>query len=298
MTDPITGPFGDPLWSLCLAGLHLVTPANLWHSWSLAPAVTAPLIILLLATLRGYARMGDSGALPTATTDRTRWRQRRAWFVAGWLVLAVALVTPLCRLAATLVSAHMVQLMLLAGPGAALLAWGRPGRALLAAVPSRWLPARLAAPQAAGGARAVGAATVAYGAAIWLWHAPPVYHAILTNALWHWLAFVALIGASLAFWSRILAALRHNAAGAVGALLITMIHTGLLGALLTFSPRVLYPVTAPGAAAWGFLPLHDQQLAGLIMWIGGGVFYLVAALLLCTLWLRALGAQSAAPSRV
>jgi cytochrome c oxidase assembly factor CtaG len=45
-------------------------------------------------------------------------------------------------------------------------------------------------------------------------------------------------------------------------------HTGFLGALLTFAREPLY-----GEAR----DLQDQQLAGLIMWVVGAIPYLIAA---------------------
>jgi cytochrome c2 len=74
--------------------------------------------------------------------------------------------------------------------------------------------------------------------------------------------------------------------GAVIALFTTAVHTGLLGALLTFSTRLWYPLYAPATAAWGLTPLEDQQLAGLIMWIPGGLAYVIAALALLASWLK------------
>ena len=53
--------------------------------------------------------------------------RRQTCFVAGWTVLAAALVSPLCRLAATLVSAHMVQHVLLVAVAPVLLALGATG---------------------------------------------------------------------------------------------------------------------------------------------------------------------------
>jgi cytochrome c oxidase assembly factor CtaG len=54
-----------------------------------------------------------------------------------------------------------------------------------------------------------------------------------------------------------------------------MIHTSMLGALLTFAPRLLYPTYT----------LEDQQLAGLIMWVPGGFLYVAAALSFAAAWL-------------
>lgn len=62
------------------------------------------------------------------------------------------------------------------------------------------------------------------------------------------------------------------------ALWFTLMHTGLLGALLTFAAVPLYGHGPQ--ALWG------QQLAGLVMWIPGGVVYLAAAGWMAGRWLR------------
>jgi putative membrane protein len=61
-------------------------------------------------------------------------------------------------------------------------------------------------------------------------------------------------------------------------------HTGMLGALLTFAPGLLYPEHPAGFR--GLSELSDQQLAGLIMWVPGGLIYTIAALILAAAWLR------------
>jgi len=69
-------------------------------------------------------------------------------------------------------------------------------------------------------------------------------------------------------------------------LFTTAVHTSLLGALLTFSTRLWYPIYDSGTLAWGITPLEDQQLAGLVMWVPAGLSYLIAALALAATWLR------------
>jgi putative membrane protein len=66
----------------------------------------------------------------------------------------------------------------------------------------------------------------------------------------------------------------------------TMLHSNALGALLTFAPRAWYPAYVETAPRWGFTPLEDQQLGGLLMWIPGGMVYLAVALALLVGWLR------------
>jgi cytochrome c oxidase assembly factor CtaG len=72
-------------------------------------------------------------------------------------------------------------------------------------------------------------------------------------------------------------------------LFTTSVHTSLLGALLTFSSRLWYPLYSSSTGAWGLTPLDDQQLAGLIMWVPAGFAYLVAALAVAASWLEERG---------
>ena len=57
-------------------------------------------------------------------------------------------------------------------------------------------------------------------------------------------------------------------------------HTGPLGALLTFAPTAWYPAYEQAGGAFGLTPVEDQQLGGLIMWVPGGIAYVIAGLAL------------------
>jgi cytochrome c oxidase assembly factor CtaG len=203
-------------------------------------------------------------------------RPRAHWpFAAALLALFAALVWPLESLADRSLAAHMAQHMLLIAIAAPLLVLSRP-----APWPARGLPAR--GRKAAGTALRWGArlarprpAFALHAAAIWLGHAPRVIEWAAAVRWVHALEHVVLFGSAAMFWW---ACLRGRAAGAgEGALLMlaTLIHTGLLGALLAFAPRPLFP---------GYT-LEDQQLAGLIMWVPGGLCYLVAGLALAAAWM-------------
>ena len=248
------------LLSLCLANHPVIAPDALWSAWSFAPQAVLPLLAAMALYVRGARKAASRDA-----ASAPAWRA--SCIVAGWVVLAAALVSPLCRLAATLVSAHMVQHVLLVAVAPALLALGAPLSVMRGA--SRGVSSR---------PPALLAVTSLYGLAIWLWHFPPAYTRVLLDGTIHTLAYAALIAVSLAFWSGIV---RSGLAGdlrCLPALFVTLLHTGLLGALLTFSGRTWYPVLAPGAQAWGLAPLADQQLAGLIMWAPMAAVYLGAAL--------------------
>lgn len=244
----------EGLLSLCLAAATATTPENFWRAWSFAPQVLVP----LLGTLVLYGARVQSGGT------------RSVLFLGGWVLLAIALVSPLCRLGATLVSAHMVQHVLLATIAPLLLVLGAPS----------W--------RAGPGARALLPLTALYGLAIWLWHFPPLYTLVLLDAAVHTAAYAVLIVLAVLFWS---AVAKAGSLAAVTMLFVTMLHTGVLGALLVFSPRAWYPVLASRAELWGLSALEDQQLAGLIMWVPMSAFFLLAGLRLLAL---RLGAEPAA----
>ncbi len=287
-------PTFDPLWSLCLATRPPVAPGEFWAAWSLAPAVVIPLLAVLALYVRGLIASGRRAGGPGVPAGRV------ACFAAGWLLLAVALVSPLCRLAATLVSVHMVQHVLLVAVAPPLLVLGVP-RGML----------RNALPDARGGANHrrlgrgpaglgswVGSLFVAgslYGAAIWLWHLPAVYETVLVDPMIHTAAYVLLVTVAVLYWRAVLGEAGSARAGsAVMSMLTTLIHTGLLGALMTFASRPWYPVLDAGSGIWDLTPLEDQQLAGLIMWVPMGAVYLCAGLALAATWLDSIARRGEA----
>jgi cytochrome c oxidase assembly factor CtaG len=202
--------------------------------------------------------------------------------------------SPLHRLGGVLFSAHMAQHELLMAVAAPLLVLGRPIIPFLWALPTSW---RRAAGEWAALAlvRSVWlllslpvVAWVLHAAAIWLWHAPLLYQAALKSELVHTAQHVSFLGTGVLFWWALLQG-RQGRAGrpaSVIYLFTTAVHTSLLGVLLTFSSRLWYPLYQSGTMQWGLTPIEDQQLAGLIMWIPGGLAYLIAALWLASAWLR------------
>jgi putative membrane protein len=246
---------GGGLLSLCLQGVSSLSPGSVWTAWSLAPAVTIPLAIAACAYLT-HARGSDTREV--------------ALFAGGLVLLALALVSPLCRLAANLVSVHMIQHVILVAVAPPLLVLGmRTDRFARESAAARMLLAR------------PGRCAAFYGVLIWLWHVPRFYEQALLDPRIHLLMYGSLITAAVLFWTSILSARDRGAqhgGWAMLALLTTFVHTGLLGALLSFSPRPWYPLLSASSTDWGLSPLEDQQLAGLIMWVPMGLVYLLAAL--------------------
>jgi putative membrane protein len=124
--------------------------------------------------------------------------------------------------------------------------------------------------------------------ALWVWHVPRLFQATITNDLVHTSQHLSFLVSALLFWWALFR--RHGAEKQYGAALFyvftTMIHTGVLGVLLTFSTVVWYRAYSETTAPWGLTALEDQQLGGLIMTVPPIAVYLGAFLVLFTLWVR------------
>ncbi|HEX3882125.1 MAG TPA: cytochrome c oxidase assembly protein [Stellaceae bacterium] len=218
-----------------------------------------------------------------------------AAFSAGMAILFIVLVSPFDAVADQLFWVHMVQhlaLLLVATP---LLIMGRPALAFLWAF-------------GGGGRRRVGWLWKAFGLrrglavamhpiVVWLlfcgafvvWHFPGPYQWALRDENIHTLEHVTFFVSALMFWSLVVepSGVRRLDYGPTLVFVVTAaILSGLPGALIALAPRPLYPAHAAGDAAWGLTLLEDQQLAGIVMWIPGGLVYLIAAGWVFVKWLQ------------
>ncbi|MFZ5727923.1 MAG: cytochrome c oxidase assembly protein [Pseudomonadota bacterium] len=221
-------------------------PGDLASRWNLDPWLLAMLALI--------------AALPWI---RAAGVERRGLWLAGVGALAVSFVSPRCALSSALFSARVVHHMLLIAAAAPLLAWAAPREA----------GGRLGGPLAW---------TFIHGLILWAWHVPSAYAAALSSDAAYWLMQASLLLSALGFWR---AVRRASAPAGVGALLLAMMQMGLLGALLTFAGAAVYAPHFATTQAWGFTPLRDQQLGGLIMWAPASAIYLAAALALLGRWL-------------
>ncbi|MBP0444430.1 cytochrome c oxidase assembly protein [Roseomonas sp. SSH11] len=215
-------------------------------AWNLDP--------LLLAILAGGLALG--------------WRAggNRPLFLAGWALLALALVSPLCSLAVALFSVRVGQHLILMLVAAPLLAMG--------------LRPRTAAPAELAGSAAV------FAVILWFWHLPAPYAwTFVSDGAW-WAMHASLFASAVWLWHGAMRASRADAALLSG--LATAAQMGALGAFLTFAPRPLFAPHALSTLPWGLTPLEDQQLGGLLMWVPGGTAFAALALFALS---RALGAM-------
>jgi cytochrome c oxidase assembly factor CtaG len=235
--------------------------------------VVPVLLLPLLGVAAVYERAGRrAGFAPT----------RRAAFLCGLAVLAVALLPAIEARAETSFVWHMVQHQLLTLVAAPLLAVGRPWLAWLALrgrTPRR-------APEQAGvgvGARAVLAGVLALGTML-AWHLPPLYEAALADPRLHAIEHVSLLGSAFLLWSAIWAAAAgaRTVLAAVLAAAIGAIGGAALGVLLLTAPDLLYPWYADQPDA-----LAGQRIGGALMKVGTLVVHVGVAVSLVVRWLSA-----------
>jgi putative membrane protein len=234
-------------------------PDTLLASWNTDP--------VLLTALAAIAMAGGWRLHQIASPDA---RARRGAFALAGAATFIAFVAPLCALTVALFSARTLHHLVLLG--------------LVAPALAIAFPMRLRAPSVA---------FLAVSIVLWAWHVPAVYTAVWNHAAIYWLMQIALIGTAWAFWSNVFScrddALETLSASAAVAGLAGQM--GLIGAVLTFAPQVLYPEHLALTYPFGLTPLADQQLAGLIMWVPGMLpMAILTAMLLRRSWSRGFSA--------
>ena len=231
--------------------------------------------------LAGAARLAYAGAGGGERRTGAWPATRTVAFLAGLGVLAAALLIPR---ADELLSAHVVEHLLMAMVAAPLIASGAPAalalralrgpvrRSLADAVRSR--PARmLTRPSVAWALLA--ATTVGV-------HLPAVYEAALGSPALHAVEHLLLLGAAVLFWLPLVGVnpVRHrpSALGGVLLLLLAMLPMTAVGVTLAGWSEVVYPAHVEAARELGASALADQRAAGTIMWVGGSLLLAAAVL--------------------
>ncbi len=268
-------------------GLRESTGLTRSLAWTFEPWEICSLLLSAVVYGVGIGRLWHRAGIGHGV----RVGQAVAYF-SGLLAIVVALVSPLDALGEALFSAHMVEHELLMIVAAPLLVLGRPLAAWVWAIPER-------------GRQAIGAffrrpgwrrpwrlftgplcAWTLHALALWVWHVPALFQAALESEAVHALQHLCFLGTALLFWWSLLGGTSRRDRGiALLSVFTTMVHTGALGALLTLSTVVWYPIYAASTPVWGLTPLQDQQLGGIIMWVPSGLVYIVFGLVLSHRWL-------------
>ena len=275
------------------AWAHAVADGTAGH-WNADPLVLVPMV-----TVAGLYAIGTASLWRRAGVGRGVPVWRAHLFALGIVALIVALVSPLDPSADVSFALHMVQHMLLVVVAAPLIALGQGGVALLRAIGAPMRRPVASMRHLRRMVATVPVATVLHGATIWIWHAPGPYQAAIADDLIHYLEHLSMFATGVLFWWSAFNAGRQAPLGygaGVAAMFVTMIHTGMLGILITLAPAPLYATYAAAEPLLGLSALEDQQLAGIIMLLPGGIAYLAGGLALLAAWLAA--AEHRRPDRV
>jgi cytochrome c oxidase assembly factor CtaG len=253
-----------------------------------------PTTLLVLGVAAGAYALGAWRLRRAAGPNRALDGRRTAAFASGLIALAAALASPVVWWSSQLFAVHMVQhvvLMLIAAP---LLILGDPGLALIWALPRRTRLAlshvvpRGRTEQAWRVATAPAGACALFAITLWVWHLPVLFEAALASDALHALQHASFLGSALLFWWGVLRGRTGRSAYGAGVIYVflTAVQSGLLSAVLVFSPNAWYSAYSPAERLWRLEPLADQQLAGLLMWIPASVIFIAAGLTLVALWVR------------
>lgn len=229
--------------------------------------------------------------------------RRTFWYAAGVLTILFALVSPIDPLGDDyLFSAHMIQHLLLALVAPPLLLLGIPpslARRLLARPGIARLERELSRPLVAW---LFGIGT------LWVWHLPVLYNATLASERIHIAEHLSfMVTGTIFFWPLLSPLLERRLEP--GPSILYVFSAGVantaLSIFLTFIPPGLYPAYLHpdddlGALAlirhtWGVSAAVDQQLGGLLMWIGGGLVFLVVILAVIHRWSTSSSANGKRP---
>jgi putative membrane protein len=217
-------------------------PGALLGRFNLDPVLMQALVVLAWAQVAHFAG------------------KRRSVAVSGWLVVAAALMSPLCALSVALFSARVGQHMILILVAAPLIALSLPAGA------------------ARSGRLRLWSAAIAFLLALWLWHLPVPYEITFESTLAYWAMHLSLFGSALWLWREVLHADRRQLIDVLSVGVFTSMQMGLLGAVLAMAGHPLFFRHLTTTQAWGFSPLQDQQLGGVLMWVPGIALFLWAAL--------------------
>jgi putative membrane protein len=263
--------------SLLLTLLHGYYDGPFVLAWNFDPLVTTSLLAASVVYWWAWRKVGTSnGPQPPS------WY---AWSYAGGIAfLAFSLLGPLETYNEQLFTLHMSQHLVIMQIATPLLLLGRPAQLILRALPPRKTKRTVGFLFGKNNVRyAVIAITgpvmafLLFSINLGLWHLPSFYEAALNNEWVHHLQHLLFAGFSMIYWWVIIDPVpRHHRlpeGWAIGSIFLSMMIGSGIGAILTLSGTVLYPFYLETANPWGWSPLVDQQVGGLIMWVGSFLLY-------------------------
>ncbi|CAN5771147.1 cytochrome c oxidase assembly factor CtaG [soil metagenome] len=256
-------------------------PTGWLHShWMIDPTV----VLAAFALAAGYVlSTGTFNARRADAADRVVSTRQRVSFLLGCLVFLVALGPPIDDWSDNfLLSAHMAQHMLLMFVAAPLWLYGIPA----------WLLQPLAENRITN---AIGYAVtrpvialVVSNAMVIVWHVPAVYNRALLSEPVHVMQHGVFLFAAVVAWWPVLGPLpawpKVSEPLQCLYLFLYSLPGSLVGAVITYASVPMYDFYAQAPRIFGISLEMDQELAGLIMWVGGSAIYFLWITIIFLRW--------------
>jgi len=197
--------------------------------------------------------------------------QRPASLLLGLLAIGVAIASPVAMLDHRMLTAHMIQHLLLMTIAPPLIFLSVP----------RFRPARVnpAICWLAATAVLVG------------WHIPAAFRLGMQSASWHAIEQFSFLAAGILFWWPVFEP--RPRWSILLYLFSATLPCDVLSGFLVFSDRVAYPVYLCTPRNSGWSALEDQQCAGALMWTVVTIVYLIAGTVFATQLLSAQHVEAA-----
>ncbi|MGH7505112.1 MAG: cytochrome c oxidase assembly protein [Longimicrobiales bacterium] len=248
-------------------------------SWTAYPGVW----LFILALIAGYGALRRR-ARRAGADSRTLARKVR-YFAAGAMLLWIAIDWPLGALGAGYLAwIHMVQFLLIGMAAPPLLLLGVPAEALpalrddgIAAHARRFVTHPLFT-------------LLAFNVVVVATHLPVVTDSLMASQPGSFAIDTLWLGSGLLYWWPVLRPDGPRAGFAplvqMGYLFASMIFMTAPGAMITFSEFPMYGIYELAPRIGGFPALNDQQVAGLLMKVGGGAVTWIAISIIFYRWHR------------
>jgi putative membrane protein len=256
----------------------------IFAEWSPPVILTGTLILGAVVYARGWFAIRK-----TRPIQFPLWRLGA--FFLGLAVIWIAIASPLDGFADALLSAHMVEHLLLMSFAPPLLLVGYPVVPLLRGLP-RWLTVYALGPLIRIEAlRRLGqflilplVAWLAMNLVFLGWHVPTAYDFALEHEHWHEFEHLCFLGTSILFWWPVIRPWpnREDVAGWLLLLYLVMadIVNTVLSAFLSFCDRPVYSYYLKEPNVFHISPISDQRAGAVVMWVIGSLVFLIPAVVI------------------
>jgi cytochrome c oxidase assembly factor CtaG len=257
---------------------------DIFADWTLPIWLTVSMVLPAVVYVRGWILL--------RRTRRAQFRgERLAAFLCGLALLWVVVASPMDGFADALLTAHMIEHLLLMSAIPMLLLYGLPVVPLLRGLPRPVLKFVVGPLVRITALRRVGEWLVTPAVA-WLgmnvaylcWHVPAAYDLALENETVHGVEHLCFLLTSLLFWWYILRpwpAKQHpDDWGMLVYLAMGDVVMTMLSAFLAFCERPVYSYYVLHPNPFGISVMDDQVLGAVVMWVLGSFAYLVPAMVI------------------